>query len=106
MNNNNEHRIEDILGSLDGMQKASAPNFFYTRLRARMERELVAKPKRSILLRPAYAIAGLVLILTINAAVLLKNDDTTDTTSTDIVSTNTEAVQSIAAEYSLNDNNV
>ena len=37
MDNNRNKKIEDILGSLDTNQRAPAPDFFYTRLKARME---------------------------------------------------------------------
>ena len=34
---NKQDKIEQILQSLDANQRASAPDFFYTRLKARME---------------------------------------------------------------------
>jgi hypothetical protein len=90
-------KIEDILSSLDGSQRALAPDFFYTRLKARMEKGLI--PQRSRVLRPAYVLGLLILILGINAAVLLKGEEASNVADT-------ETSQSIAAEYSLNDNNV
>lgn len=95
MENKRNNNIEDILNSLDGSQRATVPDFFYTRLKARMEKELVAKPKRSWMLRPVYAVAGLFLILAFNAVVFLNNNknETTVVDDTDI------AQQSIAAEY-------
>ncbi len=35
----NEERIEEVLKSLDGITRASAPPFFYTRLQSRLYRE-------------------------------------------------------------------
>lgn len=100
MNNERNSKIEDILNSLDGSQKIKAPDFFYTRLKARMERELLpAAAKRPWILRPAYAIGILLLVLGINAAILLRGTDNTETTTDD-------SMQTIASEYSLNDNTI
>lgn len=103
MEKNNNNHLEDILSSLDGSQRASAPDFFYTRLKAKMEKGIPQKTPRSWQLKPAYVIAALLLVLGLNAAVLLngKNEDnvfTADGTET--------AQQSIASEYSVFDNNI
>lgn len=100
MSNNKNSKIEDILGSLDGVKKASAPDFFYTRLKARMEKGLEPEPKRPWLLRPAFALTVLAGVLLVNAAVIFQKADTAETAINDA-----EQFQSIAAEYSLNDNN-
>ncbi|MBC7875293.1 MAG: hypothetical protein H7Y01_14920 [Ferruginibacter sp.] len=106
MKNDQNKKIEDILGSLDGSQRATVPDFFYTRLQARMLAQLdggkVPALKKSWILRPAYALAVLAGVLVINAAVILKGN----TTENGVTNSNdTETLQSIAAEYSLNDNN-
>ncbi|HUR65439.1 MAG TPA: hypothetical protein VMZ03_03745 [Chitinophagaceae bacterium] len=94
----NNKKIEEILNSLDGVKRAAAPEFFYTRLKARMEKDLLPAPVRSRILRPAYAFAALVLVLVVNAAVILKNN------SGDVVAASEgESIQSLAAEYNLND---
>jgi hypothetical protein len=98
MENKGNNRIEEILGSLDGLSRASAPNFFYTRLRARMEKK-ENSPQRSWVLRPAYSFAALILILLINAAVILKTN-----TSDENSFSETDTTLSIASEYSINDN--
>jgi len=99
---NKQDKIEQILQSLDVNQRVSAPDFFYTRLKARMERESNDDKKvRAWILRPAYALSVLVMVVVINAFVILKSEDTRDISTND-----TETAQSIAAEYSLNDNNV
>ena len=104
MNNEKDNKIEQILNSLDGNQQAEVPEFFYTRLKARMERELGQEntSNKAWILRPAYAVATLVLVLVINIAVILKGEQATD----NISNGDTETAQSIAAEYSLNDNNI
>lgn len=102
MNNERNRKIEEILSSLDGIQRATAPDFFYTRLKARMENRQGEIQSRSRMLRPVYVIAALLLVLTINAIVLLRNQNETNV----VTAGNDESVQqSIAAEYSLNDNN-
>jgi hypothetical protein len=99
-----DNKIEEILNSLDGNQRAEPPAFFYTRLKARMERELGQKAKgsKTWILRPAYALMALMMVLVINITVILKEKPATDTGNNG----DTETVQSIAAEYSLNDNNI
>lgn len=108
MNNNRNKKIEEILGSLDGTQKAAVPDFFYTRLKARMlarqsggEKGLEPTIKKSWVLRPGFAFAALGIVLLINAVVILKGDADKNTVSND-----SETIQSIAAEYSLNDNSL
>jgi hypothetical protein len=99
MNNERNKKIEEILGSLDASQRASAPDYFYTRLKARMEKEQGKEARNSWILRPAYAFAALVLLLAVNAIIILQREEKVDNSTAD-----NETVQSVAAEYSLNDN--
>jgi hypothetical protein len=92
-------KIEEILGSLDGVNRAPAPDFFYTRLKARMEKEFLPVSRPVQKLRPAYAFIALFLILFVNAAVILKNNMTSTDNNSD-----TDISQSIAAEYKINSN--
>lgn len=97
-------KTEDLLNSLDGVKKVQAPDFFYTRLKARMEREAdspVRKPRW--FLRPAYVVASLVVILAVNTFVLLNNRGSETTTVADDTET---AQQTIAGDFSLADNNI
>jgi len=102
MNKDSNKKIEEILGSLDGVQKAVVPDFFYTRLKARMlqqhESREPATPRYWIL-RPAFALTVLVAVLLINAFVIFKSGSGKENNPND-----TETLQTIAAEYSLNDN--
>ena len=66
MKNNDYTREERILGSLDGLQKLPAPDFFYTRLMGRMQKERDAKPAPNFLYRPAFITASLVIVLVFN----------------------------------------
>lgn len=95
-----DKKTEEILSSLDKIQKAVAPDFFYTRLKARMEKESEVPAARPWVLRPVYTFAALVIILLINAFVLFKENSTNQTTTT------VDPMQSIAAEYNLNDNSL
>ena len=94
-------RIEEILTGLDGVQRAAAPEFFYTRLRARMEKAVEPLATRKRVLYPVYALAAVILIMFINAAILVtkQNGAGSDTASLN----ETETLQSIAAEYNISD---
>jgi hypothetical protein len=100
MENKRNSRIDKALNSLDGVQKAAAPDFFYTRLRARMEKGIAADNKPNWVLRPAFIFSVLLLIITVNAFVFLKNQD-----QETVVDNNETVQQSIAAEYNLYDIN-
>ena len=102
MDNKRNNRVEEVLSSLDGSKRAVAPDFFYTRLRARMERELTKNNRRNWVLRPVYIVSALLLVLAVNVFVVLKGQDETTTATAD---NNESFQQSIAAEYSLNDIN-
>jgi len=99
MNNERDNKIEQVLSSLDGNQQAVAPDFFYTRLKARMEKE--QNYSRPRILRPAYVLATLIIVLVINIAVILKGEQATENNN----STDNDTEQSIAAAYNLNDSN-
>ncbi|MBK7561676.1 MAG: hypothetical protein WAT34_03725 [Chitinophagaceae bacterium] len=107
MNIDRNNKVEEILSSLDGCPRASVPDFFYTRLKAKMlarledeeKRQEPASPK-SWLLRPAFAFLALAVILLINTFILFREG-----TGKEEAMNDSETLQSIAAEYSLNDNN-
>ena len=65
-NRDKESRIDRIMTSADGLKKATAPDFFYTRLTGRMQRELDEKRKPFFVLRPAVAMAALSILLIVN----------------------------------------
>ena len=75
MKNNLDKEINKIFSSVDGMQRAEAPSWFFTKLEARMLRQ--ANNSKSYwenvlawLTRPAIAFAGICLVIFINASVL------------------------------------
>lgn len=97
-------KTDNILNSLDGVQRATAPDFFYTRLKARMEQGVEGSLRQpSWFLRPAYIAAALVLVFAANAFVLLNNGKSDNTVLAD---DNDGIQQTIAADYSLADNNI
>lgn len=73
----NKDKVEMALGSLDNIVRAEPAPYFYTRLRARMERDEknVWEKIASMLSRPAVAVASLLLILSFNAFFLFQRND-------------------------------
>lgn len=72
-----EGKIERALESLDGMQRATPQPWFYTRVKARLQREekTIWESIGSFLSKPAVAMAGLGMILVLNIFVLFKQDN-------------------------------
>jgi hypothetical protein len=70
----NNKKIEDVLNSLGGIRRAKAPDFFYTRLKARMEGELdlAGGTIGRLLTRPALALSLAVIILAMNVTVIMQ----------------------------------
>ena len=113
MINDKNDKIDQILGSLDNCKRASVPGFFYTRLKARMTNEVLGEGKsrraRPLLLRPVYALATLALVVLINAFVIIQKNGNNSNEGIAVDNTSlseAESFQSIAAEYSLNDNTI
>jgi hypothetical protein len=100
MNSESNKRVDEILNSLNGVKRASVPDFFYTRLRVRMEKQLLPGNERGWALRPVYALIALFIVLLINAAVVFRSSDNTET---NLASNDAESVQSLAAEYRVTD---
>lgn len=99
MNIDRNNKVEEILNSLDGCPRASVPDFFYTRLKANMEKRQEPATPKTWLLRPAFAFLALAVILLINTFILFREG-----TGKEEATNDSETLQSIAAEYSLNDN--
>lgn len=94
-----DKNIDEILDSLDGVKRATPPGFFYTRLRARMEKEAGTARSMPRILRPSWIMAMLAVILIINVTVILQSGKKTDTST----ASESEKLQSIAADYNMND---
>ncbi len=103
MSTQKDKMIDEILNSLDGCSSATAPDFFYTRLKARMEKEAAPAARTFWMLRPAYALAGMAIILLINVLAVFNQPATiAEETATPA---ETDSFQSLAAEYRLNESN-
>ncbi|HTD93619.1 MAG TPA: hypothetical protein VK644_07405 [Chitinophagaceae bacterium] len=74
-------KVEEILQSLDGMKQAAPAPWFYTRVMAKLRKDEKTgwMTMASFLSRPAVAIAGLCIILVMNAVLLLKQDNQVST---------------------------
>ena len=66
-----------------------------------MEKEVAPAARTSWMLRPAYAFAGMAIILLINVLAVFNQPGTEDNTATSEVDT----FQSLASEYRLNEGN-
>lgn len=62
-----EHKVDDALNSIDQLERASMPPYFFTRLEARMQRGKTFWEKATILLaKPVVAFASICIILFLN----------------------------------------
>lgn len=68
-----EERVNRIMESLDGIKKEAAPDFFYTRLKGKMQ---PAEKQGIFLLRPAFITAVLALFLIVNVFSLFEMSKT------------------------------
>lgn len=89
-----QQEVEKTLQSLDGLQRAEANPFLFTRIKARMQKNSPWERITSFVSRPAIALAGLFLIMLINAFVVFSSGDK-ENGSTEIAATD------IADEYNL-----
>jgi hypothetical protein len=90
-------RTEKILNSLEGLQKAGAPDFLYTRLLGRMQSRLENAPKTIFLLRPAFLTTALSVVLLANIVALQKLGSQQKSSNT-----NKATIESFATAYNLN----
>lgn len=95
IDSNNDSRIDSVLNSLEGIQRAKAPDFMYSRLKGRMEQEFdQGGPLGRWLTRPVLALTIAAIILIANATTVLKMWEQSTHSNT-----NTESGQLVAAEY-------
>ena len=92
------NRTEEILNSLDGLQKADAPDFFYTRLLGRMQNRLADNKRTAFILRPAFLTAALSIVLLFNIVSLNQLHSKTKTTGVEKAA----GIDSFADAYNLN----
>lgn len=102
MDDKNKH-IDQILDSLDGVKRAPAPDFFYTRLVARLDKQSGnSVTVRPWFLKPVYVVPGLALVVMINAFALLRNEPGQELTK----AADPDNIQLMASEYHINDNSL
>jgi hypothetical protein len=99
-NRDRESRIDRIMTSVDGLQKATAPDFFYTRLAGRMQRELDEKHKPFFVLRPVFATAALSILLVVNI-IFLTQRNTQPAKDTTVRSDKPATIESFAKAYDM-----
>jgi hypothetical protein len=100
-----QKKIEEVLNSLDGCTPAATPDFFYTRLTARMANELGASeviPQRNWFLKPAFALAALSILILLNVFVVMQNNKKDNP---NVAVAGTDNIQALAADYSIADGN-
>lgn len=67
-------KINDALGSIDDIQRAAAPDFFYTRLEGRMLGQKNFWEKiSSFITRPSIAFACIAIIVLMNSWIIFSN---------------------------------
>lgn len=73
-NNDKDSRIDRVMSSIDGLNKAEAPGYFYTRLLGRMQKETEDTRRPFLVLRPAFATAALSIVLILNIVFLTQSN--------------------------------
>jgi hypothetical protein len=93
---NIQREVETTLQSLDGISRAEANPFLFTRIKARMQRQSAWERVTSFISRPVIAIAALVLVMAINGWAVFGTDENTATQTNESI-----AASDIADEYNL-----
>lgn len=96
-----QDKVSSIMESLGGIQPAVAPDFFYTRLRARMEQP-VAEKKTFFMLRPVFITATLAVLLIANVISLLQTDKLPKQEPSSAVQSKPATIESFATAYDIN----
>jgi hypothetical protein len=96
-------RVDRIITSLDHIHKATAPDFFYTRLKGKMQP--AEEKKTYFMFRPAFITAALSIFLIANVFSLLEMNKTSKQNSTSR-SENPAGIESFAKAYDMNTGSV
>jgi hypothetical protein len=78
MNHISDEQLENELSILSGMKEVAPPNFFYTRLKARMDSNSIST-EFNFPIKPAFIICSLTLFLLINTIFLARITNEPDT---------------------------
>lgn len=94
-----DKNIDALLESLNGIQRANAPDFFHTRLIAKLERDQPSTKSRTwgFILKPLPALAVLGCLIALNIYTLTAMMGNTSRSS----ATQQEGIMSFASEYDL-----
>ena len=98
-----EDKVLSIMESLGGIQPAAAPDFFYTRLKGKMQP--VEEKGIFFMLRPAFITAALSLFLIVNVFSLL-NINNRQKQHFSIQNNKPATIESFAKAYDLNTESV
>ena len=93
MKNKSTLLVDEHLQGLHGMQQTGTDDFFYTRLKARMEKNLEGNGW-NFPLRPVWVVSAMVLLLTVNIFMLSQKNKPAE-----ITISNTNSLQSFAQSY-------
>ena len=93
MKNKSTPLVDEHLQSLYGMLQTGTDDFFYTRLKARMEKDLEGNGW-NFPLRPVWVVSAMVLLLTVNIFMLSQQNKSATTTTS-----NATSLQSFAQSY-------
>ena len=100
--------IEEVLSSVDDVQRAEPRPYLLTRINARMSRRAESAWEKAgwFVTRPAVAFTGLCMILLVNTIVIISNKSSTPAVTTELAAQNTtdEFSYTVASIYD-NDNN-
>lgn len=99
-----ENKIENILNSLDGISRAKARPFMYTRVMARMQNEEknIWSQIGNFIARPVIALSCLLIILGTNIYFVMNGENRQDETT---VATVTDVAADDSYTVALNNNN-
>lgn len=88
--------VEEALNSVDDVQRAAVKPYLFTRINARMNKEIESAWEKAgwFITRPVVAFTGICLVVLINATVIFYNKAATPVINTDV------AVQNTSDEFS------
>jgi hypothetical protein len=101
-----QDKVLSIMESLGGIQPAVAPDYFYTRLKGKMQP--AEEKKTFFMLRPAFITTTLSLLLIINIVSLLQTDKAPKQNSNSNAAYNNKpaTIESFANAYNMNSGSV
>ena len=99
MNKNTTSLVDEHLQSMDAMQEAGMDEFFYTRLKARMEKQN-SQPGWNFPLKPVWIVGTLTVLLAANSFMLSQQFKTKKTTTASSLQSFAESYdQAISSSY-------